>query len=103
MKKSIGQEDLFSTKVGKMKKKYSAGANINAKLRKVKHSKLKRFGDSAFKSECPVCGEGILAMRRNDNGKLLKTDQCLWCGQSFLYTDDVEENLFEDYLSNKSW
>lgn len=59
---------------------------------KVRHSDLKRFcPESIYKSECPNCKRGLLLMRRDQNtGKLLEYDNCIQCGQIFIYTD-IEE------------
>lgn len=55
---------------------------------KLKHSSLRRIGDSLFKSECPKCKKGILPVTRDPNTlKVIAEDYCLLCGQHFIYTD----------------
>jgi len=64
------------------------GININKPSLNVKHAKLERYSDSAYKSLCPVCKEGILFMRRHpETGQLLEGDNCGLCGQAFVYAD----------------
>lgn len=65
-----------------------AGENINKPIIKVKHAELTRTGDSAFRSECPTCKEGVLLVMRNqETFELEKLDRCMLCGQQFEYTD----------------
>ena len=57
----------------------------------VNHRNLVRYdADSPFKSDCPVCGIGCLAMRRTNEGVLTNLDRCNGCGQAFVYQDVVE-------------
>ena len=58
----------------------------------VKHSDLTRFNhDSMYKSECPVCENGILLFYRDQETlELLPEDRCVSCGQRVIY-DDIEE------------
>lgn len=60
--------------------------------KRVRHSDLKRYSDdSAYKSVCPECGEGILGMRRDrQKFELEHWDNCPSCGQVFIY-EDIEE------------
>lgn len=54
----------------------------------LKHSSLKRVGDSVFKSECPKCKDGILPVTRDPKTlKIIAEDYCLLCGQHFIYED----------------
>lgn len=54
----------------------------------INHKDLKNFGDGAYKSECPVCDDGLLLMRRNMKTlKLDKHDICVSCGQRVIYDD----------------
>lgn len=54
----------------------------------VKHSDLKRFGDSLYKSECPKCKDGLLLVGRNSKTlKLEARDVCVNCGRRFIYAD----------------
>ena len=62
--------------------------NINKPTIKISHKKLKRIGNSAYRSKCPICKEGILLVQRNQKTfELLKLDRCILCGQSFEYTN----------------
>ena len=65
-----------------------AGINISKPVLIVSHTKLKRSGESPYRSECPVCKKGVLLMRRDENTfKLEKEDSCILCGQRVLYDD----------------
>ena len=65
-----------------------AGVNIRKPAVAVKHSSLTRFGDSAYKSVCPVCKEGILPVGRDPRSfELQEYDRCFLCGQQFQYLD----------------
>lgn len=72
------------------------GQNLNQPPLHVRHSELKRVSeDSAFRSECPVCKEGILlVMQAQDLRKryrLSRYDACTFCGQPVTYSDrDIE-------------
>lgn len=57
--------------------------------RALAHASLRRVGDSAFKSVCPACRDGLLPMRRDDRCRLTNQDWCLACGQHVVYTDRV--------------
>ena len=62
--------------------------NIDRPLLKVNHADLERAGESRFKSVCPVCEEGTLMVRRNPpNMEISKYDNCVLCGQRFMYKD----------------
>lgn len=63
------------------------GINLMKKPREVRHSSLKRAGESEFRSICPACKKGILLVFRGDDGVLLKRDMCVLCGQIYHYTD----------------
>lgn len=58
------------------------------KPKKIKHSELKRWSESDYKSECPDCDQGILLVRRNDHYILSRLYNCISCGKFFWYTDD---------------
>jgi hypothetical protein len=70
----------------------------------VKHiNKFDLVEISDHKSKCPICDDGILAMKRDMSCHLLAFDVCLLCGQQFIY-DDLENwikckscNLFDLY------
>lgn len=62
--------------------------NLEAPVQRVFHSSLVRFDhESAYKSLCPTCKDGILLVRR-DNGVLQRNDICVLCGQQVYYLDD---------------
>ena len=63
--------------------------NIDKDSIEVEHKNLIRFNDdSMFRSNCPVCEDGILLVRRdNETFKLLAEDRCIACGQRVIYTD----------------
>jgi hypothetical protein len=56
--------------------------------RKIRHSELKRWSESDYKSECPDCDQGILLVRRNSDFSLSRIDNCISCGRVFEYIDD---------------
>jgi hypothetical protein len=65
-----------------------AFVNLNNAPRQVRHADLERFGDSVYKSQCPVCKEGLLLVRRDqETFQLLREDACSLCGQRFEYLD----------------
>ena len=65
-----------------------SGMNLGNKLMEVEHAKLKRYGESAYKSHCPACDNGILFMRRDEEtAELMEMDSCMLCAQVFRYTD----------------
>lgn len=67
--------------------------NINAPVLKVRYADLEPVRPDAFKRECPVCTEGILAGKRDlETAKILPDDRCLLCGQRVEYTDIEELN-----------
>lgn len=57
----------------------------------VRHADLTRFGESAYKSKCPCCKEGILLVGRDQKTlDLLEYDRCVVCAQLIRYSD-IEE------------
>jgi len=47
--------------------------------------------DTIYKSICPVCSVGMLLVGRDQQTmELTEHDRCLFCGQTFQYTD-IEE------------
>jgi len=65
----------------------------------VRHRDLKRYGDSAFKSECPECNTGLLLVGRDATTfKLQKEDTCTYCSRKFIYTD-IKEEVALEYIS----
>lgn len=72
--------------------------NVDKEPIHIKHSELKRVGDSIFRSECPACKEGVLLVARdNDTLVLEEIDRCLLCGQIFIY-NDISEMRDNDFL-----
>lgn len=65
--------------------------NYHKPLIKVRHQDLILFDptNSQYKTNCPVCENGILPMRRDPDKdfQLEASDMCLGCGQHFRYTD----------------
>lgn len=64
--------------------------NMGKPVARVRHARLRRWGDSEWKSSCPACGIGILLGVRRDpeTWKFLhRFDCCIRCGQRFEYTD----------------
>ena len=62
--------------------------NIDKNPISIKHSELKRAGNSLYKSHCPICDDGILLVTRDkDTAVLLEEDRCINCGQVFIYED----------------
>lgn len=62
--------------------------NIDATIMSVHHAALRRHGDSAYKSVCPACGDGILAVSLHpETFLMLKEDICRSCGQQYEYLD----------------
>ncbi len=63
--------------------------NLHAEPIQVKHSDLTRSDpESAYKSECPVCDAGLLLIYRDSiTYKLVRTDRCIACAQTVVYTD----------------
>jgi hypothetical protein len=73
-----------------MGKKQGIILNARRQRLRVVHGNLRRYGDSAFKSYCPACEDGILLMERDPGtGELLSMDRCLGCAQGFVYVDVV--------------
>lgn len=73
--------------------------NLSRPTVSVLHSELTRSGDSAYKSDCPVCKEGILSVSREEGTmRLVRTDFCRLCGQTFRYLDRsiAGEPLWDD-------
>jgi hypothetical protein len=66
--------------------------NIDAPIKRIRHSELSRVGDSAYRSECPECKEGVLLVVRDPKRhyNLSAYDLCVLCGQQFEYID-IEE------------
>ncbi len=63
--------------------------NLSRPTVSVLHSGLDRAGDSAYKSKCPVCPDGVLVVSRDGTMRIVRTDICRACGQTFRYLDKV--------------
>jgi len=62
--------------------------NMTAPVCRVMHKDLKRYNDSAYKSQCPECSTGVLFVYRNIKTlELQASDRCSCCGQRFQYMD----------------
>lgn len=71
------------------KRKAAVGLeNLHKPILVLKHSSLRRFSDSAYKSHCPQCRDGVLLVRRDPKTFALEEDDfCVSCGQTFRYSD----------------
>lgn len=70
------------------RRKGSGLKNLRNPVLVVKHSGLRRFSDSAYKSHCPKCTDGVLLVRRDPKTfRLEEDDFCVSCGQTFRYSD----------------
>lgn len=75
----------------------SLPANLYNERMRVRHADLERSGDSAYRSKCPVCKEGVLlVMRDPETLTLVRYDFCALCGQPFEYLDIDELNQREN-------
>ena len=65
------------------------GGNFGKPAIRVRHAELRRWSDeSPYKSKCPVCPDGILLIRRNQETFVLEElDFCVVCGQEVVYED----------------
>lgn len=72
-----------------MASRVKPGANTGRPHLEVRHADLERVGPKdRWKSRCPVCGEGVLTVRRNElTLEIERWDACLLCGQRFQYMD----------------
>ena len=68
--------------------------NAEASTLEVQHGELERISkESAFKSKCPACSDGILLVGRDgETFLLLERDYCIVCAQSVKYLDIDELN-----------
>ena len=66
-----------------------SGCNATKPAITVKHSELKLVSsNSAFRSFCPACKDGVLPVSRDrETLELLALDRCLLCGQEVIYGD----------------
>jgi hypothetical protein len=61
--------------------------NLDEPTVDVKHSELKRFGQSMYTSECPKCKGLLLVGRDSTTFELQEYDRCVLCGQKYRYLD----------------
>ena len=68
------------------------GTNLDKDIIGIKHSELTRSdSETAYKSNCPACDDGILLVARDQETLVLEEyDRCVLCGQAFRYLD-IEE------------
>lgn len=72
-----------------LERKTEPGKNRAEPFKWVQHGTLTRADGSPYRSTCPVCKEGLLLIARLDSGDLGKLDNCILCGQRFVYEDDT--------------
>ena len=54
----------------------------------VAHSSLPpTIHGNSLRRKCPVCKKGYLLLRRDKEMRLMAEDNCINCGQHFVYTD----------------
>ena len=65
--------------------------NYNRPHVRVRHSDLRRIDeDTAYRSDCPECGLGVLLVQRDQTTLvLLRSDLCARCWTRFWYTDET--------------
>jgi hypothetical protein len=64
--------------------------NLDKPAIKVSHAKLERFDEGEYKSKCPACPKGVLLIHRHPQTfELLNVDNCVSCGQRFIYEDKI--------------
>lgn len=63
--------------------------NVNADTIEIRHADLRRCSkESAYRSWCPACSDGILLVGRDQSSlQLLEHDRCITCGQLVHYLD----------------
>ena len=63
--------------------------NAESAVIEVRHDQLERCsGESAYKSKCPSCSDGILLVARNqEDFSLHEYDRCIVCAQQVRYLD----------------
>jgi hypothetical protein len=67
----------------------TAAWNVDAEPLHVEHAKLMpTMAQQRFRRYCPVCEKGVLLVRRDQKTlELLAEDNCMLCGQQFIYKD----------------
>lgn len=62
--------------------------NLNNPPIKLRHSSLSRVSDIYWRRQCPKCKKGTVLVRRHPQTfQLVAWDNCVLCGQQYLYTD----------------
>lgn len=76
--------------------------NISKPIISIFHARLGLFSDdSPYKVTCPTCKTGILLVRRTQNLRLSRLDNCVSCGQKFWYLDDsINNESFEEDIDD---
>lgn len=75
--------------------------NLHAEPVRVKHADLERWDpESAYKSKCPACEAGLLLVYRDRTTfRLARTDRCISCAQTVIYTDaEISGEAFSESL-----
>ena len=87
MKDNLSDKEKFKDKlIDKLN-----AINIHKEAIHVNHAGLERIDESVYRSVCPVCKEGLLLVRRDDETfEILEKDHCVLCGQQFIYNDIKE-------------
>jgi hypothetical protein len=65
--------------------------NLHKEPLRVRHADLERWStESAYKSKCPTCSQGLLLVHRHpETFELINLDHCVSCGQRFIYEDSL--------------
>lgn len=76
---------------------YNAGENREKPIIDIEWTKLRCANEfTYFKSDCPVCGYGLLFVGRDRNTlELEEHDWCTFCNQRFRYKDIAEMRQME--------
>jgi len=63
-------------------------SNLLKSILEIPHMELERYGNSIYKSVCPVCHKGLLLVRRHQETLIFEEyDSCVLCGQRIRYLD----------------
>jgi hypothetical protein len=67
-----------------------SGERLQAEPRHLFHADLQRVSDeSAYRSRCPFCANGILFGRRDQTTMaMIREDNCVSCAQRVVYLDE---------------
>jgi hypothetical protein len=83
-RKGTPHQELFEKIMEKI-----SGCNATKPAITLRHSELQRVSsNSSFRSFCPACKDGVLAISRDrETLELLALDRCLLCSQEVIYSD----------------